>query len=441
MLVEKPVDPPVPDEDAHARIIGRAESAPALESRALKIVYLSHYYPPEMGAPAARVSAFARRWAAMGHDVTALTTFPNHPTGVIREGYRGRIRMIEDDHGVRVVRTFLYAAPNRGVFRRGLCYASFALSSVLLGAVPIGRPDVLIATSPQFLALLSGWALARMRGVPLVLEIRDLWPDSIVAVGALPPTSAVVRTLERLERFIYRRADLVVSVTHSFVPLLEERGARRVVVIPNGADTSRFTPDVDREAARKRFGLEGRFVAGFAGTIGMAHGLESVLDAAERLASSHPEILFWLVGDGARRAALQDEAARRNLTNVRFDGQRPREEMPEVLAAADAALVLLRPTPLFETVLPSKMFEAMAASCPVVLGVKGEARRLLEESGGGVAVEPGDGADLARTLAALAGDPEKRRQLGASGRRFVTARFTHDALARAYLEALSELGK
>jgi glycosyltransferase involved in cell wall biosynthesis len=392
-----------------------------------------------MGAPAARVSAFARRWAAMGHEVTALTTFPNHPTGVIREGYRGRVRMVEDDHGVRVVRTFLYAAPNRGVVRRGLCYASFALSSVVLGAGPVGRPDVLIATSPQFLALLSGFVLARMRGIPLVLEIRDLWPDSIVAVGALPARSPVVRTLARLERFIYRRADLVVSVTHSFVPLLTERGARRVVVIPNGADTARFTPDVDREAARRRFGLTGRFVACFAGTIGMAHGLEAVLDAAGILAATHPDVLFWLVGDGARRGALEEEAARRGLGNVRFDGQRPREEMPEVLAAADAALVLLRPTPLFETVLPSKMFEAMAASCPVVLGVKGEARRLLEESGGGIAVEPGDGADLARAIASLAADPSRRRILGESGRRFVTARFTHDALALSYLDALSEV--
>ena len=161
----------------------------------MKIVYLSHYYPPEMGAPAARVSAFSRRWAAMGHDVTVLTTFPNHPTGVIPPDYRGHLRLMEDDGGARVVRTYIYAAANKGIVKRSLSYASFAVSSVLQGYGPIGRPDVLIATSPQFLTLASGWALSRLRGVPLVAEIRDLWPDSIVAVGALASGSPAIAML------------------------------------------------------------------------------------------------------------------------------------------------------------------------------------------------------------------------------------------------------
>jgi glycosyltransferase involved in cell wall biosynthesis len=405
----------------------------------MRIVYLSQYYPPEMGAPAARVSAFARRWAAAGHDVTVLTTFPNHPTGVIRPEYRGRFFQIEDDRGVRVVRTYLYAAPNKGVFKRSLCYASFMSSSVVQGLRAIGRPDVLVASSPQFLTLLSGWTLTRLAGVPFVAEIRDLWPDSIVAVGALPARSPAVRALERLERFVYRQADLTISVTRSFVPLLKERGARRVAFVPNGADTSQFTSTEDRDAIKRRFGLAGKVVASFAGTLGMAHGLETILDAAERLAPSHPEVLFWLVGEGARRSELEAEARRRKLDNVRFEGQVPRADIPAVLAASDVALVLLRATPLFDTVLPSKMFEAMAAACPVILGVGGEARQVLQESGAGIAITPGSAEELADAVVAVAADPSERLLRGAAGRRFVAERFNHDALARAYLGALEEL--
>jgi glycosyltransferase involved in cell wall biosynthesis len=404
----------------------------------VRIVYLSQYYPPEMGAPAARVSAFARRWAAAGHDVTVLTTFPNHPTGVIPPEYRGRLFAVENDRGVRVVRTFIYAAANKGIVKRSLSYGSFALSSILQGYGAIGRPDVLIATSPQFLTLASGWMLSRLRGVPLVCEIRDLWPDSIVAVGAMPAASPAIRLLKRCEGFAYRQSDLVMSVTRSFIPLLRERGARRVAFIPNGADPATFAAPSDRAALRSRFGLGERFVASFVGTLGMAHGLDIVLDAAERL-RNRDDVLFWLVGEGARRAELENEARRRGLTNVRFEGQIARELVPGVLAASDAALVVLRPDPVFETVLPSKMFEAMAARCPVVLGVAGEAKALLEESGAGIAISPGDGGALAREVSALAADPARRRALGENGLRFVTERFTHDALASAYAEILEEL--
>lgn len=403
----------------------------------MKIVYVSQYYPPEMGAPAARVSAFARRWAATGHDVTVLTTFPNHPTGIIPPGYRGHLRLIEDDAGVRVVRTYLYPAANRGLLKRGLCYASFATSSVLQGYGPIGRPDVIIATSPQFLVTLSGWTLSRLKGVPLVTEIRDLWPDSIVAVGAARADSALVRGLTRLERFVYGQSDLVISVTRSFIPLLQERGARRVAFISNGADPGAFG-GADRAGVRARHGLGDRFVASFVGTLGMAHGLETLLDAAEIL-RGRSDVLFWLVGEGARRAALEAEARRRDLPNVRFEGQVPRGEIPGVLAASDAALVLLRPDPLFATVLPSKMFEAMAASCPIVLGVPGEARAVLDESGAGIGITPGDAGELARAIVTLAADPDSRARRGAAGRAYVTARLSHDALASRYAQTLEEL--
>ncbi len=404
----------------------------------MKILYLSQYYPPEMGAPAARVSAMARRWAGLGHRVTVLTAFPNHPSGVIPGRYRGLYRLEEDDQGVRVRRCFIYPAPNRGVWLRSACYASFAVSSVLEGYLAPERPDVVLATSPQLLVALSGWTVSRLKGVPLVVEIRDLWPDSIAAVGALEADSLAMSALRLAERFVYRQADLIVSVTESFVEHLRRNGARRVVVIMNGADPGLFRPLEDTAAVRKRFALGDRFVACFAGTLGMAHGLETVLDAAEVLRDD-PRFLFWLVGDGARRAELEREAKRRALENVRFEGQVPREEVPKILATVDAALVLLKPDPLFESVLPSKMFEAMAAGRPVVLGVPGEAKRLLDESGGGIAIPPGDASALAAAVRRLASHPEEASTMGARGRRFVLARHSHDALARRYLQELELL--
>jgi glycosyltransferase involved in cell wall biosynthesis len=339
---------------------------------------------------------------------------------------------------VRVVRTFLYAAANQGVVKRGLCYLSFSLSAVVQGLGRIGRPDVVIATSPQFLVTLSGWALSRLKGVPLVTEIRDLWPDSIVAVGAARHDAPLVRALSALERFVYRQSDLVISVTRSFVPLLRDRRARRVVFISNGADPAAFAAPTDRAAVRARYGLGERFVASFVGTLGMAHGLDTVLDAAEILRERR-DVVFWLVGEGARRAELEAESRRRGLDNVRFEGQVPREDIPGVLAASDAAMVLLRPDPLFATVLPSKMFEAMAAACPVILGVRGESLALLDESGAGIGIEPGSGAALAAAVLELAADPESRARHGARGRAYVTARLSHDALARDYAAALEDL--
>lgn len=404
----------------------------------MKILYVSQYYPPEMGAPAARVSAFARRWAAAGHDVTVLTTFPNHPTGVIRPEYRGRWLMEEDDRGVRVVRTYLYAAANKGILKRSLCYASFATSSVVQGFGPTGRPDLIVATSPQFLVAMSGWLLSALKRVPLVLEVRDLWPDSIVAVGALPEDSTAVRLLRTLERFVYRKSDLAVSVTRSFLPHIREGGARRTALVTNGVDPELFHPLEDRDAVRRRYDLGDRFVACFAGTLGMAHGLEIVLDAAERLRGD-PRFLFWLVGEGARRKELEAEARRRGLDNVRFQGQVPREEVPAILACADVALVLLRPDPLFETVLPSKIFEAFGAGRPVILGVAGESRELLLESGGGIPITPGDAGELVGAVRELAGDRARADELGRTGREFVLGRYTHDALAARYLEELQSL--
>lgn len=408
----------------------------------MRILYLSQYFPPEMGAPAARVSELAARWVERGHEVCVLTGFPNHPTGVIPPEYRGRAFQRERWRGVEVLRTWVYAAPNKGVLKRGLAYGSFAGSSVLLGGLAreVRRADVVLATSPQFLCALSGYALARAWRVPYALEIRDLWPQSIVEVGALPERHPAVTGLRLLERFVYREADLLVGVTDSFAQIWRAQGVDpdKIRVIKNGVDLQLFRPDVDGSAMRAELGLGDRFVVGYIGTIGMAHGLGTLLDVAERL-RAHEDIVFALVGDGAERVALEAQARARGLDNVRFCGVLPRARIPEVLAATDLAVVMLRDTPLFETVLPSKLFEIMGSSRPLALAVGGEARALVEQAGAGYTLPPQDVPAMTDAILRAQSHPDEARARARAGRAYVEQHFDRRVLADRYLDELVAL--
>lgn len=409
----------------------------------MRILYLSQYFPPEMGAPAARVSELAARWVERGHEVAVLTGFPNHPTGVVPPEYRGHVWLRERWRGVEVLRTWIYAAPNKGVLARGLAYGSFATSSVVLGGLAreVRRADVVVATSPQFLCALSGWMLARAWRVPYVLEIRDLWPQSIVEVGALPASHPAVQVLRRLERFVYEAADLLVGVTDSFAEIWRAQGVdpAKIRVIKNGVDLGLFTPATpdERSRARAELGVGDRFVVAYIGTLGMAHGLGTLLEVAQRLRGRPIE--FLLVGEGAERAQLEADARARGLTNVRFLGQLPRARIPALLGAADLPVVMLRDTPLFETVLPSKLFEIMGCARPLVLAVGGEARRLVEQADAGFVVPPQDPGAMAQAIEAAIAAPHEAAQRGRAGRAFVEAHFDRQRLADTYLAELEAL--
>jgi colanic acid biosynthesis glycosyl transferase WcaI len=404
----------------------------------VRVLYLSQYFPPEMGAPAARVHELSREWVRLGHEVTVLTGFPNHPTGVIPPAYRGKLIRREVVDGIQVVRVPIHAAPNRGYLRRALNYLSYAASAALLGPFLTRRPDVLIATSPQFLTALAGLWLSFLKRVPFVFEVRDIWPQSIVEVGALRAGSLAVRILEWLERLLYRRADLIVPVTESFVADIAGKGGDRAKmrVITNGVDLELFQPG-SRPEARAELGLPAGMVATYIGTHGMAHGLDLVLDAA-RTAEGRG-MTFLLVGEGAEKAALKDRARRLELGNVLFWDQQPRERVARIVAASDACLVLLRDRPLFRTVIPSKMFEFMGAGRAMVSTVDGEARDILERAGAGLFVPPERPEALVEALAALAADPRRAEAMGQSGRRYVEAHYSRPALAGRYAEALSAL--
>jgi colanic acid biosynthesis glycosyl transferase WcaI len=416
----------------------------------MKILYLSQYFPPEMGAPAARAAELSRHWAAAGHEVTVLTGFPNHPTGVVPPEYRGKIwRLVvqEQTTGMNVVRTWLFPFPNRKVHERMLNYSSFCASAASTGLF-LSRPDVVIATSPQLLVGLSGWWLARWKRVPFVFEVRDLWPESLAAVGMGDGNSLLHRTLGKIAGFLYRHSDRVVVVTPAFEDYLVEHWRLprdKISVVENGVETQLFAPQLfSAESAidlRRELNSEGKFVVAYIGTMGMAHGLETIIAAATQLRDVHLEIVFLMLGEGADKERIVALAEERGLNNVRFVHQQPREKVPAYISASDACLVLLKKTDLFKTVIPTKMLEFMSCARPVILGVDGQARTILEEARGGLVIEPENADALVKAILSLAGDRERARELGQNGREHIVSKFSRRQTAEEYIRVLERLLK
>jgi len=407
----------------------------------MRVLVVSHYFPPEVGAPQARLSELAAWWAHRGEDVTVLTGMPNHPSGVVPPSYRRKLRFEESVDGYRVVRTWLYATPNEGVLRKTLGHVSFMVTSVLLGLRRAGRPDVVVVSSPTFFSIFAARLIARTRRARLVLEVRDLWPAAMVELGVIT-NRRIIRVLEALEMSNYRAADAVVVVTEGFRRNLIGRGVPgdKVQTIRNGADVDRFGGPVDDAAVRAmraRTGAgPGETLVLYAGAHGISHALSNVVRAAEKC-SGEP-IRFAFVGDGAEKRALAGQVAESMLDNVTMLPPVPRDDMPALLAAADICLVPLRDIPIFATFIPSKMFEYLAAGKPVIGALRGEAANLLEEAGA-VVVPPEDPVALAEAIRALAADPARRAEMGERGRAYVTERFDRRWLAERYREVLSTL--
>ncbi len=410
----------------------------------MKILYVSQYFPPEMGAPAGRASELSRLWVEDDHEVTVLTGFPNHPTGVIPPEYRRKFRRLitrETYHGVEVVRTWLLPLPNRKAFERMLNYSSFCVSAAATG-IFLHQPDVVIATSPQLLVGLSGWSLARCNGVPFVLEVRDLWPESLAAVGVSSHNSLLHRSLAKIAGFLYRSCDRLVVVSPAFKEYLIQHWSvpeEKIFVVENGVETSLFGPLAPNASLRRKLGAEGTFVASYIGTMGNAHGLETLLEAATLLRERAPQVLFLLVGEGAEKERLISLASSRGLANVRFIGQQSRERIPAYIGASDACLVLLKKAELFKTVLPTKMLEYMSCACPVILGVDGHARKVMEQANAGIFVTPEDSVALAEAIVRLAADPALCESLGRNGRQHVLQHFSRQQTAKLYLDVLQDL--
>ena len=403
----------------------------------MRILFFCHYFPPEGNAPAARTWAHCRRWSAAGHDVTVVTCNPHHPDGVLYPGHRNSLRRrVETAGGVRVVRVWTRLAANAGRWRRLANYLTYMASAAWAG-LRERRPDVVVATSPQFFCGWAGVLVSRLRRLPFVLEVRDLWPASIAAVGVFR-ARWVLGLVTLLERGMYAAARRIVTVGDGYRGELIARGVppQRIAVVTHGVDRNVFRPaPADPDLAR-RLGVAGRFVVAYCGTVGMAHGLDVVPRAAAKLAArGERRVVFLVAGGGARLAALREDVSRRRLDNVVCLGQVAAAEAPALLALADACLVHLRRSPVFTTVLPSKIFEAAAMARPIILGVRGHAQRLVEELDCGLCIEPEDAEQLAGAVGRLAGDAALRARLGAAGEAAMAA-FDRDRLAARYLEVL-----
>lgn len=409
----------------------------------MKILYVSQYFPPEMGAPAARVDELSRYWAQDSHEVTVLTGFPNHPTGVVPEEYRRKFRRLvarEKTSEVNVVRTWLLPFPNRRTYERMLNYSSFCLSAAITGLFT-DRPDIVIASSPQLLVGLSGWWLARCKGARFIFEVRDLWPESLAAVGVGSTDSPVYRVLARIAGFLYRNSDHIVVVTPAFKEYLVQHwqvAPEKISVIENGVEAELFSPRTE-STLRTELGADGKFVVSYIGTMGNAHGLETLVEAAAQLQNSAPNVLFVMVGEGAEKERLVSLVRLRGLTNLHFVNQQSRERIPAYICASDACLVLLKKNEIFKTVIPSKMLEFMSCARPVILGVQGQARQILEEARAGICIEPENPSELAQAVLRFAANEQLRETLGRNGRRHVLQHFSRQRTAMAYLDVLHAL--
>lgn len=404
----------------------------------MRILFLSDNFTPEGNAPAARLHEHAIRWVQEGHEVTVLTGAPNFPEGRLYPGYHNRWRQVEFIDGIRVVRVKTYIAANEGKFRRTLDYLSFMVASVL-GGMFERRPDVLVATSPQFFCAVGGWVLAALQRVPFVFELRDLWPDSIAAVGAMQ-RGAAIRWLEKLELFLYRRAAAIVSVTESFRDNLVSRGVApgKIHLVVNGVDLERYSPRERDSELASLWDVRDRFVVGYLGTFGMAHALHGVVEAAASLVH-RKDIVFLLAGGGAERKAIEDLVLSRGLENVRLIPRQPKDMMPRLWSLCDVALVPLRDTPVFATVLPSKIFEAMGMGVPVLVSVpEGEATALVRRAGCGACVAPEDARALSEAVQALADDPVQLKRLGEASL-VAAGTYSREAQARLLLGVLERI--
>lgn len=389
----------------------------------MHFLFLTDNFPPEVNAPASRTFEHCREWVRAGHEVTVITCAPNFPKGKVFAGYRNKLWQSEEMEGIRVIRVWSYIAANSGFLKRILDYQSFMIAAALASCF-VRRVDLVIGTSPHFFTVCAAWWTGWVKRVPFVFELRDLWPESIRAVGAMQSTVWLDR-LERVELFLYRQAALVVSVTQSFKANLVGRGINpdKIAVVTNGVDGSRFKPQPKDAQLESELGLQGKFVAGYIGTHGMAHGLETLLHAADRLqqAPNGGDIVFLFLGDGANKAKLVAKAAEMGLANVRFLDSVPKEQVVRYWSLLDISIIHLKKTPLFTTVIPSKLFECMGMGIPVLHGVAGESADIVLSEGCGKVFEPENVDALCAELLAFKDNPAslagyRQRALAAAGR-------------------------
>jgi len=397
----------------------------------MKILFFTHYFPPEVNAPATRTHEHCKCWVENGHDVTVITCVPNHPQGKVYPGYKNKFYQKEEIDGINVIRLWTFITANEGFVKRTLNYISYMISVILF--IPfMPKHDIFVSTSPQFFCGLSGYFVKIFRRKPWIIEIRDLWPESIVAVGAIK-NKLIIKVLEYLEVLLYRKSDHIIPVTDSFKSHILNKNIsdKKITVIKNGVDLESYNSD--KVIKTNEFGVEldNKFVASYVGTHGLAHHLETILEAAEIL-NYRDDIIFLMVGDGAEKNNLLKLRQDKKLKNVIMLDQQEKCKMPLIWALSDVSLVLLKKSDLFKTVIPSKIFESMAMKKPIILGVEGEVKAMIHEGNSGIAIEPENAKQLADAILMLADNNNKYEILAINGYKYVSKNFDRKDLACRY---------
>jgi len=372
----------------------------------MHILFLTDNFPPEVNAPASRTFEHCREWVKNGHEITVITCAPNFPKGRVYDGYKNKFWQTELVDGIKIIRVWTYITANEGFVKRILDYLSFMFAAIPASFF-VKKPTMVIGTSPQFFTACAACVVGWLKNIPFIFELRDIWPESVKAVGAMDD-SFVLRFFERIEMFLYRRATKIISVTHSFKKSLIEKGVKgnKIDVVTNGVDSSRFkVQKKDRELVKK-FGLDGKFVAGYIGTHGMAHSLETLLEAAEEIQKrpDSKDYFFLFLGHGARKKELMTMAHSKGLENVTFINSVPKEEVVRYWSLLDLSIIHLKKTPLFTSVIPSKLFECMAMGIPVLHGVAGESAAIVQKEHVGIVFEPENHIELVDKVILLRND-------------------------------------
>ncbi|MFK8006500.1 MAG: glycosyltransferase family 4 protein [Saprospiraceae bacterium] len=370
----------------------------------MRILFLTDNFPPESNAPANRTYEHCVEWLKKGCEVTVITCVPNFPRGKVYPGYKNKLYQTEVMDGIKVIRVWTYITPNRGLFRRILDYMSFCISAFI--ASLFVKTDIIIATSPQLFTALAGYLSSFFKRKPWIMEVRDLWPESIKAVGAMRQRR-VLKILDRLVYFLYHRADRIVVVTDAFRLRMLALGVadEKIHVVKNGVHLHKFKTEEKDQALIERFNLKEKFIVAYIGTHGMAHKLDFILDCAKEV--SNKKIHFFFVGDGAMKDRLVRQAANLKLTNITFGNSIPKDLVPSYINLADVALIPLRKKDTFKKVLPSKIFENAAMKKPILLGVEGEAKKVVEDFNAGLCFEPENKIDFLKKLENIASNKKQ----------------------------------
>lgn len=408
----------------------------------MNICWFSHYFSPEIGAPSARLNDLSRCWIADGHKVQVNTCYPNHPTGKLYPGYNAGRYMSEALDNIQVRRYWTYITPNRGFIKKTIGHFSFLPSTAIMNQKNFLRqnPGVVIGTSPTPFAAWSAAVAAKRMNVPFIMEIRDLWPDIFVELEVMK-NRFLIKVLDKFISYLYRRAESIVTVTESFRSSIIARGfsPQKVVNIPNGADTLFW--DIKKSAngqkLREELMLKDKFVVLYIGAHGISHALSKILDSAAMLIDK-PGIHFLFVGEGAKKTKLIHKAREKSLSNVTFLESTDKEGVRDYYALADVCLVPLRNIPLFETFIPSKMFEILSMQRPIIASVAGEPAEILKKSKGAIVVPPEDSLQIRDALLSLHEDSERCARMGENGRAFVSEQYSRAALSRQYIKFIQK---